>query len=128
MKLALVSLALLGALVGCGPDYDRTEISTSVRVLGNDVDQTSVKVVQGTVVVAHIASFDTNGKRMSVRVRSNDERLLDVNPSLCAILGHERERLVGMTVPQTLKSWTAMKVVSSIVGISIVMAGHALVR
>jgi gluconate transporter len=34
----------------------------------------------------------------------------------------------GMTVPQTLKSWTAMKMVSSIVGISIVMAAHALLR
>jgi H+/gluconate symporter-like permease len=34
----------------------------------------------------------------------------------------------GMTVPQTLKSWTAMKVISSIVGISIVMAAHALIR
>jgi gluconate transporter len=34
----------------------------------------------------------------------------------------------GMTVPQTLKSWTAMKVISSIVGITIVMAAHALIR
>src|SRR6185369_7712357 len=34
----------------------------------------------------------------------------------------------GMTVPQTLKSWTAMKIVSSIVGISIVLAAHALLR
>jgi gluconate transporter len=34
----------------------------------------------------------------------------------------------GMTVPQTLKSWTAMKVISSIVGITIVMAAHALLR
>jgi PAS domain S-box-containing protein len=29
-----------------------------------------------------------------------DERLLDVNASLCAILGHPRERLLGMTVPE----------------------------
>jgi gluconate transporter len=34
----------------------------------------------------------------------------------------------GMTVPQTLKSWTAMKIVSSIVGLGIVFALHALVR
>jgi len=34
----------------------------------------------------------------------------------------------GMTVPQTLKSWTAMKIVSSLVGISIVMAAQALLR
>jgi H+/gluconate symporter-like permease len=34
----------------------------------------------------------------------------------------------GMTVPQTLKSWTAMKIISSIVGITIVMAAHALFR
>jgi gluconate transporter len=34
----------------------------------------------------------------------------------------------GMTVPQTLKSWTAMKVLSSIVGITIILAAHALLR
>lgn len=34
----------------------------------------------------------------------------------------------GMTVPQTLKSWTAMKVIASVVGITIVMAAHALLR
>ena len=34
----------------------------------------------------------------------------------------------GMTVPQTLKSWTAMKVISSLVGITIVMTAHALLR
>jgi H+/gluconate symporter-like permease len=34
----------------------------------------------------------------------------------------------GMTVPQTLKSWTAMKVVSSLVGLGVVMIAHALVR
>ena len=32
----------------------------------------------------------------------------------------------GMTVPETLKSWSAMKVVSSIVGLAIVLALHAL--
>jgi gluconate transporter len=32
----------------------------------------------------------------------------------------------GMTVPQTLRSWTAMKVVTSIVGITIVLVVHAL--
>jgi gluconate transporter len=34
----------------------------------------------------------------------------------------------GMTVPQTLKSWTAMKVLSSLVGITIILAAHALLR
>jgi H+/gluconate symporter-like permease len=34
----------------------------------------------------------------------------------------------GMSVPQTLKSWTAMKVVSSVVGFGIVAAVHALLR
>jgi gluconate transporter len=32
----------------------------------------------------------------------------------------------GMTVPETLKSWTAMKVLSSFVGLAIVLALHAL--
>ncbi len=34
----------------------------------------------------------------------------------------------GMTVPQTLRSWTAMKIVASLVGITIVMIAQALVR
>ena len=34
----------------------------------------------------------------------------------------------GLTVPQTLKSWTAMKVVSSVVGIAAVLAARWLVR
>jgi gluconate transporter len=34
----------------------------------------------------------------------------------------------GMTVSQTLRSWTAMKVITSIVGIAIVLAAHALLR
>ena len=34
----------------------------------------------------------------------------------------------GMTVPQTLKSWTAMKIVSSVVGLGIVFLFQALLR
>jgi H+/gluconate symporter-like permease len=30
----------------------------------------------------------------------------------------------GLTVPQTLKSWTAMKMISSLVGITAVFAAH----
>ena len=32
----------------------------------------------------------------------------------------------GMTVPQTLRSWTVMKVVTSMVGLAIVLAAQAL--
>lgn len=32
----------------------------------------------------------------------------------------------GMTVPQTLRSWTVMKVITSVVGIAIVLAAHAI--
>ena len=31
----------------------------------------------------------------------------------------------GMTVPQTLRSWTTMKVITSLTGIAIVMAAQA---
>ncbi|MEO8594781.1 MAG: gluconate:H+ symporter [Candidatus Solibacter sp.] len=33
----------------------------------------------------------------------------------------------GMTVPQSLKTWTAMKIVASVLGLAIVMAAHALI-
>lgn len=35
---------------------------------------------------------------------------------------------LGMTVPQTLKSWTAMKIVSSVVGLTVVLIAQALLR
>ena len=31
----------------------------------------------------------------------------------------------GMTVPQTLRSWTTMKVITSVTGIAIVLAAQA---
>ncbi len=34
----------------------------------------------------------------------------------------------GMTVPQTLRAWTAMKMVGAFVGLLIVLAAHALLR
>jgi gluconate:H+ symporter, GntP family len=34
----------------------------------------------------------------------------------------------GMTVPQTFKCWTGMKVLGSLVGLGIVLAAHALFR
>jgi H+/gluconate symporter-like permease len=35
---------------------------------------------------------------------------------------------LGMTVPQTFRTWTAMKVVASITGLGVVLAAHALLR
>ncbi|HEY1336149.1 MAG TPA: gluconate:H+ symporter [Bryobacteraceae bacterium] len=34
----------------------------------------------------------------------------------------------GMSVPQTFKTWTAMKVIASITGLGVVLAAHALIR
>ena len=34
----------------------------------------------------------------------------------------------GMTVPQTLKTWTAMKIVAAVLGLAIMLAAHALLR
>ena len=34
----------------------------------------------------------------------------------------------GMTVPQSLKSWTTMKIIASVMGLAIVLAAHALLR
>ena len=34
----------------------------------------------------------------------------------------------GMTVPQALKTWTSMKIISAILGLAIVLTVHALLR
>jgi H+/gluconate symporter-like permease len=33
-----------------------------------------------------------------------------------------------MTVPQSLKTWTMMKIIASVLGLGIVMTAHALLR
>ena len=35
---------------------------------------------------------------------------------------------LGLTVPQTLKSWTTMKVITSLVGIALVLAAQAILH
>lgn len=78
-KLAMLLVPL--ALVACGPDYDRTEISGVVTgKLGGSVNVSRVSVPEGSIVKAHLVSYDTDDKTMTAEIRSADERVLQVAP------------------------------------------------
>jgi len=76
--LAALALAALGT-AACGPDYQRTDIPTTglIAPQGGNISYQSVVVPEGTVLKAHIVSFDTDGKTMNNQVRSNDSGIMD---------------------------------------------------
>lgn len=80
---AIVLAAALGAALatGCGgPDYDHTDIKGVIGSLGNEVDYTKVKVASGTLVTANITSWTDENRRMNVRIRAADPKVLAVMP------------------------------------------------
>lgn len=78
--LAALALAALG-LGGCGPDYDHTDI-TAIRPppapLEGNVDYARIQVSLGSVVTAHIVSYDDDHKAMSVELRAKDRSVVEV--------------------------------------------------
>jgi hypothetical protein len=80
----LFAIALLGAtaLVGCGPDYDRTEISGVIDPPGGEINHARLVVPQGTLVKAHIVPFNDDDEPMSLQVRSANPDLLEVAPTI----------------------------------------------
>ena len=94
-NVALASLVALGsmALVGCGPDYDHTDI-TGVKAsdLGGDVNKGAITVPEGLIVKAHIVSWNDDKKEMALSIRSRNPDIVEVagvvNDHDYAFLGH----------------------------------------
>jgi hypothetical protein len=77
--LALAAL-LAPALVGCGPDYDHTDITAVHRSpLGGSVSYTRINVPAGMVVIAHLVSYDDSHGLMTMDLRSRDTSIVEVN-------------------------------------------------
>jgi hypothetical protein len=76
----LSAIALLGAtaLVGCGPDYDRTDIGGVLLPPGGEINHARVVVPQGLVVKAHIVPFNDDDEAMPLQIRSGNPELLEV--------------------------------------------------
>ena len=72
MKRALFVFAPM-ALVGCGPNYDRTDITNQITVTANaEVSKYRIVVTKNTAAKAHIESFDSSSNTMRNDVASLD--------------------------------------------------------
>ena len=91
-----------------------------------------IRVATGSATVAMITAAGIVAPIAVATPGTNAELLVLATGAGALVLSHVNDsgfwlikEFFNMTVPQTLKSWTAMKVVSSLVGIGIVLAGHA---
>jgi hypothetical protein len=93
--LAAFALAALlaPALVGCGPEYDHTDITgVHPSPLGGSMNYARINVPAGMVVTAHLVSYDDSNGRMSMDVRSRDASIVEVTSVISdhdyAFFGH----------------------------------------
>ena len=112
MKSTLATLAAcLGCLVclpclaGCGADYDHTEIT---NVKGSEpfpgtMTYARIVVPIGTVVTAHIVSYDDDHKTMSTGIQSKDTRVVEVEP----VVSPDDYAFFGLTLGSTDVELTA---------------------
>lgn len=81
-RFALAATLAAGALsAGCTADYDRTDI-TVVRPppapLAGSVNHARIHVSVGSVVTAHIVSYDDDHDTMSLELRAMDRSVVEV--------------------------------------------------
>jgi H+/gluconate symporter-like permease len=151
-KMAAESLAPMGALLciiggggafkqvivdsGAGPYLGKLLITSSISpLLVVYVVAIAMRIAQGSATVAIITAAGIVAPIVKGIPGYSPEIL--VLALCCGGTGFSHvndsgfwmvNQYFGMTVPQTLKSWTVMKIVASFVGITIVMAAHALLR
>ena len=152
MKMAAESLAPMGALLcimGGGGAFKQVIVDSGVGALAGRllvtsavspllvvfVIATSMRIAQGSATVAIITAAGIVAPMVKGIPGYSPEIL--VLALCCGGSGFSHvsdsgfwivNQYFGMTVPQTLKSWTAPKVIGSVAGIAIVMAAHALLR
>lgn len=96
---------------------------------------TALRIAQGSATVAIITGAGIVAPLIKNIPGYSPEMIV---LALCAggtILSHVNDagfwlvnETMGMTVPQTLRTWTVMKVITSLVGIAIILAVQALIR
>ena len=96
----LGAVALLAAsLVGCGPDYDRTEISSvkSANVLDNKLDKGGLVLSEGLVITAHVVVWNDDNEQMSLGIRSKNETIVKIDP----VVNDRNYAFIGQTAGST---------------------------
>jgi gluconate transporter len=152
MKMAAESLAPMGALLcimGGGGAFKQVIVDSGVGALAGRllvtssvsplivvfVIATAMRIAQGSATVAIITAAGIVAPMVKGIPGYSPEII--VLALCCGGSGFSHvsdsgfwlvNQYFGMTVPQTLKSWTAPKVIGSFVGLAIVMAAHALLR
>jgi H+/gluconate symporter-like permease len=119
---------------GVGPYAGQLLASSAIPpILVAYVVATALRVAQGSATVAIITAAGIVAPLVKDIPGQSPELLV---LSLCAggtILSHVNDagfwlvnQYLGLTVPETLRTWTVMKVITSVVGIAIILAVDAL--
>lgn len=67
------------AVAGCGPDYDHTEINNAKPSLpGGRISYSRLEVPVGSLVTAHIVSYDDKHAPMAMGLFTKDATVIDV--------------------------------------------------
>jgi hypothetical protein len=76
---ALGAALVLAGISACGPDYDRTDITGIVSATpAGSINVGRVTVVEGSLIKAHIVSYDTDHKVLPAEITSADSTTLEV--------------------------------------------------
>ena len=71
--------ACMMAMIACGPDYEKTEV-TAVKPspLGGTASNRLVSVPEGMIVKAHVVTFNDDHEIMHAHVLSHDDSIVEV--------------------------------------------------
>ncbi len=151
-KLATDSLAPVGtllAIMGGGGAFKQVIVDSGVGLYAGKLLATSavsplvvayliaaaMRVAQGSATVAIITAAGIVAPLVKGIPGYTPEMIVLSLSCGGTILSHVNDagfwlvnQMFGMTVPQTLRSWTAMKIVTSLVGLAIVLAAQAIFR
>ena len=82
--LVIGAVASIGALAGCGDEYDRTEISAVVpsKLSSNDPNQVintqRLTIPEGMIIKAHIVVWNDDNVQMPLEIRSSNNSMVEI--------------------------------------------------
>lgn len=82
VRIAALLGALAATLAACGPEYDRVDIDAVEADLGGGVSSRLIHVPAGLVVKAHIVPWNDDKDPLALTLRSKDESILKIAPTV----------------------------------------------
>lgn len=99
-KLAAIAAFAIGAaaLSGCGPDYDRTELSAvKPDPFGGTITKQSLEVHEGMIVKANVSVWNDDNERMTLEIVADNPAIVAIEP----VVSYHDYTFIGKAVGTT---------------------------